>query len=158
MYRSGLATLVERMPDPTPSSAVVPEDQGDAYNIEVVCRSQSADAEPVGDTTSNDPVAPPALGKGRHKHRALANKAKVHPTTTEKTGKGRGLEKTSAVHVTASGDLLSSERRSSSVFDMLEHQRQRHRAPWKLKVGAFLDGIPFTIISIIFTIMVGKNL
>jgi hypothetical protein len=110
-----------------------------------------------------------------HRGNKGGNKGKVFPADTpsiEDTAVNdntrKVLGKSSAVapvhiNVSAAGGGKKSsapplgERRSSSVFDMLEHQRQRPRAPWKVKVGAFLDGIPFTIISIIFTMLVRRG-
>jgi hypothetical protein len=162
------------MPSPhTPKSAVAPADAHASCDLEVVCRTQSADTEPTGGDPSNDPIPAPSLEKARRGNKG--NKAKVFPANTpaiedagfvkeQKRGFFGGKLSSSAapVHINASagadGNSTAAphigERRSSSVFDMLEHQRKRPRAPWKIKAGAFLDGIPFTIISIIFTMMV----
>jgi hypothetical protein len=159
------------MPSPhPPASAVAPADAPAPCDLEVVCRTQSADTEPTGGAPSNDPIPAPSLEKARRGNKG-GSKAKVYPADTP------GIEEIAAahakkrsffgkssvaapVHINASAGGTAAaalgERRSSSVFDMLEHQRQR-RAPWKVKVGVFLDGIPFTIISIIFTMMVSKK-
>jgi hypothetical protein len=126
--------------------------------VEVVLRTQSADAEP-GAGGANDPVPPPRLAQRlaaglfpRSKHA----KARVHPSPGDKPGSAGGT----AVHVNAASNRprLSGRPpqldRSSSVFDLLENQRRRHVPAWKKRLGAWLDGIPFTIISIIFTMMV----
>jgi hypothetical protein len=160
------------MPSPVhpPSSAVAPADAPAPCDLEVVCRTQSSDTEPTGGNPSNDPIPAPSLDKARRNKGA--NKAQIYPadtpsikdTAAANANRHSFFGKSSApVHISASAGGVAAaapqigERRSSSVFDMLEQHRQRPRAPWKVKVGAFLDGIPFTIISIAFTIMVSRR-
>ena len=163
------------MPSPhPPTSALAPSDAPAPGGLEVVCRTQSADTEPTGDAPTNDPIPAPSLEKARRANTKNNNKAKIFPADAPNiqdkaavNEKKRGFWKlggknssAATVHINASaggGNTAAPHigaSRSSSVFDLLEHQRQRPRAPWKVKVGAFLDGIPFTIISIIFTMSV----
>lgn len=159
------------MPSPQPPlSAGAPADARASRDLEVVCRTQSADTEPTGGNPSYDPIPAPSLDKA-HRGNKGGNKGKVFPADTPtiednvaNTNKSGFVGKSSAaafVHVNASaaGGINNAPApppisRSSSVFDMLDYRRKRKRAPWKVKVGAFLDGITFTIISIIFTVLV----
>lgn len=142
------------MPSPVPSAAVAPADETDAYNLEVVCRTQSADKESAG-ASQNDPIPVPSLDKAQGR----GKKAQVHPTPSELPPKKDEIAKAAngspaAVHVSARAGEAPRLYQSSSVFDMLDQHRHKPRASWKVKVGKFLDGIPFTIISIIFTMLV----
>ena len=44
--------------------------------------------------------------------------------------------------------------RMPSVFDMLENRR-RPLAPWKVATAKVLDGVPYTLFSLVLTVLVG---
>ena len=148
------------MPTPISPSAVAPAEGDAAYNLEVVCRTQSVDREPTNDP-QNEPIPVPSLDKAQ----GWGRKAKVHPSPSEilpeKTNgngvKPAGNGSPATVHVSARAGEVPRLYQSSSVFDMLDHHRTKPRAGWKVKVGRFLDGIPFTIVSIIFTMLVSND-
>lgn len=88
--------------------------------------------------------------------------AKVHTEFTEAVKAtnnsqpklGSGDNQIHAFNVTAIAGISERPRSTTSVFDMLDNKGRRNRSVWKQKLGAFLDGVPFTIISIIFTILI----
>lgn len=115
--------------------------------FQVVCRSGTTEPEEG------------AMAQGFHRTNGSQGLAKVHPDfdnegapTEHKQGKRDNSIHT--LHVTAIAGVSERPRSTTSVFDMLDNKGRRNRAIWKRKLGAFLDGVPFTIISIIFTILI----
>lgn len=66
---------------------------------------------------------------------------------------------TISVLVKAGDPKNSSLTTVNSVFDQLDSKRHgKYTAPWKIKINNLLESVPFTLISIIFTMMVGHML
>jgi class 3 adenylate cyclase len=115
--------------------------------FQVVCRSGTTEPEDG------------SMAQGFHRTSGSQGMAKVHPDfdnggapTEHKQG-----NRDNSIHtfnVTAIAGVSERPRSTTSVFDMLDNKGRRNRAIWKRKLGAFLDGVPFTIISIIFTILI----
>jgi hypothetical protein len=127
-----------------------------ANSVNGVSREFSNSFEPAS-VPSAAPTAPnksPLSGQS-------TNKARVHPFQPEagEDTKKTGIIAPLKVHIAASGSQLEGAvpNQSASVFDQLERRKHNSRAPWRVRVGDFMDGIPFTIVTILFTMLVSLN-
>jgi hypothetical protein len=126
---------------PTDAPGAAPADLGadPSYNIEVVCRTHSADAEPTAHHGVVVPAGPAKPAPAHRRRKGPKSSAAVHPSADD-------APDSSPANLHAPGG----DRRS--VFDMADARAPR--AAWRVRTAAVLDGAPFTVASIIFTILI----
>jgi len=138
-------------------------DDGRDSGCEVVCIQNVVGGKTTEQLAATTKDTPGITEKAHSVPLGRLSKAKVHPLpalanfNSPKTAGADGASDL-AIHVSASAGTPSMPddgvRPHSSVFDLLERSRARKKTPWQQKIGVFLDGPIFTVISIIFTLLV----
>lgn len=145
---------------PEPSE---PRTSNGAQDLVSVCTDTPMDGEGSSEQNGAAQTSPKVEPQPQAVPRRSGNRARVHPfplTLPFSTKRRKSEAVQHAVHVSASAVQVqdlgpSPSDRHSSVFDMLE-RRRGPQAPWKQKVRRFLEGPSFTVISIIFTLLVSS--
>ena len=88
------------------------------------------------------------------------SKSRIHPSPEPEDTKPESLDKSKrfSIHVDTGNLLHSPSTPVTSIFDQFDvNSRDGQRSKWRIRICKFMESVPFTIASIIFTILVSQG-